>query len=316
MTRKIITRISNGLGNQMFLYASSFAISKKLNRKLELDIYSGIDNLVKKNLKRKFKHFNPKYELEIFNISSSIIDEKLSFKFFFKRLQRKILIFLDRFKKKKNFIIEHKNEKKITYFNNNFDNNSLNDVVYLEGYFESEKYFLNYKKDILNEFSFKKKIKCLEKFEKEILETNSVSMSIRADRFNETFVDDKNNTKILDSFNHEKKQYDFILRSISFFKKKIDNPKFFIFSDNPNKISHFFDNYKNDDIIIIDQFLKNKMYEDFYLMCNCKHFAVGPTAFHFWPAWLSNYSDKICVRPIDMNISNNIDYWPISWKKI
>ena len=157
MTRKIITRISNGLGNQMFLYASSFAISKKLNRKLELDIYSGIDNLVKKNLKRKFKHFNPKYELEIFNISSSIIDEKLSFKFFFKRLQRKILIFLDRFKKKKNFIIEHKNEKKITYFNNNFDNKSLNDVVYLEGYFESEKYFLDYKKDILNEFSFKKK---------------------------------------------------------------------------------------------------------------------------------------------------------------
>ena len=35
--RNIITRISNELGNQMFMYASSLGISKKINRTLLLD---------------------------------------------------------------------------------------------------------------------------------------------------------------------------------------------------------------------------------------------------------------------------------------
>ena len=314
MTKKIIARISNGLGNQMFLYASSFAISKKLNRSLELDIFSGIENLKKKNLKRKFKHFNPKFELKIFNITSRIIEKKFCFISFFKKLERKILIFLDIFKTKKKFIIEHRNKKKITYYKNDYDNIKLDDVVYIEGFFESEKYFIDFRKEILKEFSFYKKIKCLKKFEEVILNTNSVSMSIRADRYSETYADDIDNSKIQNSLNHEKKQYDFILRSISYFKKNISNPKFFIFSDNPDKISNLFS--ENKDVIIINQFYQNKVYEDFYLMCKCKHFAVGPTAFHFWPAWLSEYSNKICVRPKDMNVSNNVDYWPISWKKI
>ena len=37
MDKKIITRISNEIGNQIFMYASTFAIAKKLNRKLIID---------------------------------------------------------------------------------------------------------------------------------------------------------------------------------------------------------------------------------------------------------------------------------------
>ena len=34
MTKKLILRLSNNLGNQMFMYASAFALSKMLNREL------------------------------------------------------------------------------------------------------------------------------------------------------------------------------------------------------------------------------------------------------------------------------------------
>ena len=59
--KKIIARISNGFGNQMFLYSAAYALSKKLNRKLELDIFSGLNSLKKKNLNKSFKHFLPQY---------------------------------------------------------------------------------------------------------------------------------------------------------------------------------------------------------------------------------------------------------------
>ena len=51
--KKIIARISNGFGNQMFLYATAYSLSKKLNRKLELDIFSGLNSLTKKKFKKE-----------------------------------------------------------------------------------------------------------------------------------------------------------------------------------------------------------------------------------------------------------------------
>ena len=39
--KKIIVQISEGLGNQLFMYAHSFSLSKRLNYVLEIDNISG-----------------------------------------------------------------------------------------------------------------------------------------------------------------------------------------------------------------------------------------------------------------------------------
>ena len=64
--------------------------------------------------------------------------------------------------------------------------------------------------------------------------------------------------------------------------------------------------------------LSNKVLEDFFLMSQCKHFAVAPTSFHWWAAWLNNGADKICLRPSNefLNPSNNSDFWPKNWISI
>lgn len=308
---KIIARISNGIGNQMFLYASAFSIAKKLNRVLELDISSGIESMIKKNNSKKFKNFHLKYELDIFNISSSITSKENTFNNFYKYLLRKILLIEDKFRIKKNFILEHEDKDKNTYFISDFDNSELKDKVYIEGYFESEKYFNDYRKEIIKEFTLKKKIDCFEPFEKKINNTESVSICIRANRFNETERDDLDKSNIFKSKEFEKQQYQYILRGIEYLNSKIINPQFYLFSDDVNKISHLFDSVKN--VTLINKFKNNKIHEDYFLMSKCKHHIVSPTTFHFWPAWLSEYENKICTKPINLKSSKNIDYWPLKW---
>jgi hypothetical protein len=53
-------------------------------------------------------------------------------------------------------------------------------------------------------------------------------------------------------------------------------------------------------------------------MRQCKYFIVGSTSFHWWPAWLCDYKEKIilCPRDPELNVSSNLNFWPESWIKI
>ena len=64
-------------------------------------------------------------------------------------------------------------------------------------------------------------------------------------------------------------------------------------------------------------FLSNKVFRRFFFLClNVKNYAVAPTSFNWWSAWLNNNPNKICLRPKNINPSTNIDFWPDSWIKI
>ena len=314
--KKLICRISNGFGNQMFMYSASYSFSKQLNYKLFLDTFSGINHDIKKTVKKGFKHYKPQYELSVFNLTANLLPKNLTFDSFFGHLKRKFFTFLDKFTLKKRFIIENKDSSKKTFYDNSYLNNKFNSKIYVEGYFESEKYFLNYRSDLLNEFSFNKNIKCTSNYLNAIINSNSISLAIRKDRFTETYDDDKNVVKLKKTFDFEKTQYDYIINSINYFKKKVVNPKFFLFSDNFNELEKMF--LHIGDLTFIKDYLSNKVLEDFFLMSKCKHFAVAPTSFHWWAAWLNNGTDKICLRPSNefLNPSNNSDFWPKNWIEI
>jgi len=92
MKKTIVAKISEGLGNQFFMYANAYALSKKFNLNLCLDPYSGY----KKNNIRSFM-------LDNFKISSTVAPSDWIFSSNYKNLIKKIKIKYDFFKKKKSF---------------------------------------------------------------------------------------------------------------------------------------------------------------------------------------------------------------------
>ena len=88
--KKIITRISEGLGNQLFMYAHAYSLSKKIDYDLYIDNASGYYK--KKNQIRS-------YELDKFNIDHNLPDKKYKFDTFFSNLNRNLLKKIDFFKK-------------------------------------------------------------------------------------------------------------------------------------------------------------------------------------------------------------------------
>ena len=146
MIKNIIVKISEGIGNQLFMYSNAYALSKKNNYNLLIDDTSGYfkdNNKVRSFLLDKFET-----NLIIAPKNYKVYDFTSYIKFnFLNKIQN--------FSKDNAFINESLHFNKMTNFNiislptdkNNF---------FIQGNFESEKYFVDYKKNLLNELCIKK----------------------------------------------------------------------------------------------------------------------------------------------------------------
>ena len=95
MKKKLIIQIAEGLGNQLFMYAFAYSLSKKLNYNLYIDNKSGYSR--NKNLLRNHQF----YMLNNFNITNNIAPDNLIYDTPFKLFQKKFKLFFDIFLKKK-----------------------------------------------------------------------------------------------------------------------------------------------------------------------------------------------------------------------
>ena len=81
MNKKLIVQIAEGLGNQIFMYAYAYSLSKKLDYALFIDNKSGYSK--RKNLLRSHQ----KYMLNNFNLYANIADNSMIYDTDFKRFQ-------------------------------------------------------------------------------------------------------------------------------------------------------------------------------------------------------------------------------------
>ena len=309
MSKNLIIRISNGLGNQLFMYASAYAMSKELSRKLLIDNESSFSST--KNISN--------YLLNNFNITSEIASDNKKFKSLYGYLERKFLLKTDLFRRNKFFYIEKKNIDKITNYNDDFKNKFFDNNMYVEGYFESEKYFLNYKSSLLNEFKFKNPdIYQNNLYFDNISKSNSIALCIRQNRFIEG-INNNNEINRKKSWNFTLEQIEYINKSVQIIKSKISDAKFFLWAnDFQNLESNFFNfDYQNINLNNVNDSI-DKTILGLYLLTNCKHYVVTGSSFNWWGAWLSTNKNKIIIRPSHFKnfIFNNKDLWPENWLSV
>jgi hypothetical protein len=290
----IIVKLIGGLGNQFFQYALGRNLAIKNNTELKLDI-------------SEFEDYKlHKYGLHHFNIVENIVTKKdlMRIKMPSSRLRN---FFVD-----VNFKLTGKQPlfyKEESYFH--FDPGKLNlpDNVYLVGYWQSEKYFEDIKSIIRKEFTIKTQPDPINtKAGEQISSCESVSVHVRRG----DYIMNPATNQI-----HGVCSTDYYYRAIDRLIKNVDNPHFFVFSDDPAWARN---NLKFD---YATMFLAHngpdKSYEDLRLMSMCKHHITANSSFSWWGAWLSGNKDKIVIAPKKwFNQSNHEarDIIPDSWYRL
>jgi len=204
-----------------------------------------------------------------------------------------------------NFIIEEK------FFHHNLEidkivEKNIDKNVLLLGQWQSYLYFDEV--ELRRHFNFKDNIENSDIYTKHLLakirNSNSVMLNIRR-------------TDYLNNDFHGVIGLDYINKSVEIISSKVNQPEFFIFSDDIEWCSQNI-NLKN--MTIVDH--KYKGYKFSYylqLMSNCKHFIIPNSTFAWWSAWLNTNTDKIVISPkrwFNREDINTNDLIPDNWIRI
>lgn len=262
--------LSGGLGNQMFQYAAGRALSLKSQTELSIDTY-----LLRKKTKATVRNF----ELKVFDIdikNNNALRNALITKSFF--LLNKYHL--------KNIIFSLFNvfrDKKAQDYDSRFE--SLGNKVTLFGYFQNEKYFKSIYDDLRKNFEFIVPIDNKNAdISKKIISTNAISLHIRRG----DYLNPNTNLALLDLRYYKK--------SISYIKKQIAAPVFYIFSDDPDWVKINLD-LSDCEHTFIDWNTGANSFRDMQLMSLCQHNIIANSSFSWWGAWLNKNPEKIVIAP-------------------
>lgn len=295
----IVIRVQGGLGNQLFQYALALSLKKKKNTKVLLDITFYENSFIPNGAtKRHFilDNFNIK-DIEYTTDRNLVL--KNSFTQKIRRLyERKFLPYY-----KNTYVVEKDSGFDPFIF-------EVKTTAYLDGYWQSYKYFENIEKELRSNLMLTTKLSSdsdvlLSEIKKQ---QNSISLHIRRG----DYVTKYNNLYYQISL-------DYYINSINFIKSKLANDciKIYVFSDDIewckqnikiNNPHYFISNNQKED------------FEDLILMSNCSHNIIANSTYSWWAAWLNSNKNKIVVCPKrwfnDSNNNFNNTIYPTSWNKL
>ncbi len=271
----IIVKLMGGLGNQMFQYAAGLNLSIRHNTPLLIDTSFLNEETNGAYTKRNL-------ELDVFNLSFQRATEE-QLKPFLKRKDRRLIRILIR------LFPQHFNYCYIAEsgaaYHHNYCKYPTN--TYLDGFWQSERYFLEVEQELRKVFVPNKTIS---ERNAEVIKSmesgHSVSLHIRRG--------DYVNNALVKAY-HGLCGKEYYERAIHYLTQQLGSLQLFVFSDD---ITWCVENIKtHHPVQYIDHNKGSESYWDMCLMSRCKHNIIANSSFSWWAAWLNSNKHKLVIAP-------------------
>lgn len=261
----IVIKFMGGLGNQMFQYAL-YRKLKTLGRDVSADLsfYRQQDSI--------------KFGLDFFKLDIREANKRQIGKYSGNGKDVASII-----KRKMGFYSRY-------YFQEDFEVHFQPEIFdihdgYLEGYWQTEKYFSDIRDVLTKDFVFSGlTMEQPKEILRDIKENESVSIHVRRGDYL------KGRAKELYGGLCDISYYE---NAIAYIRSKRNNPKFFFFSDD---ISWVKENLRIADAVYIDSACSDQ-YTDMFLMTQCDDNIIANSSFSWWGAWLNENREKLVVSP-------------------
>ncbi len=294
-SKVIISHLIGGLGNQMFQYAAGRALSLRLGLPLKLDLSSFAG----------YRLHHGYQLMDVFACQPSVASREdvrtlLGWREYLlvrRLLSRPCLAFL----RSERLIIE-------PHFHCWPGIVNITGNCYLQGYWQSERYFADASAVIRADFAFREPLVGRNaELVTRIVRKEAVSLHIRRG----DYVSDPKTRAVL-----ELCSLDYYRAAVRHIAKRIASPEFFVFSDDIAWARENLD--LGFPCVYIDHNCGIDSYKDMHLMSLCRHHILANSSFSWWGAWLNPRPDKIIVAPARWfaNDFNAADLVPAAWVRL
>ena len=269
----IIMKLKGGLGNQLFQYATGRAIAERTHMKLKLDVSSYQSDALRNyrlGLYNVVEQMATQEEIESLNPSKTNYPRWA--------VKRAGWLFAP---------VHRRSYLKERGFPFNPEVLQVDQPAYLNGYWQSEKYFVSIRDILLHELTPRAALSPANTALAQTMQASpSVSLHIRRG----DYVANPEANEI-----HGTVPLEYYRAAVTHIAARVADPHFFIFSDD---LAWVQDNLRIDfPIIFVGAEQRNQDYDDLRLMSCCHHHIVANSSFSWWGAWLNPRTDKIVIAP-------------------
>lgn len=269
----VTVRLKAGMGNQMFQYAFGLRMARLLDTDLSLDLSLLLDRA------RGTDHVYRDYDLTIFKLQAKFSIAPHLLRTLYKTKSAKVC------KTTRAWIARNKLYIREPHFSVSKEilENPKNNSLY-EGWWQSERYFSEIEEEIRQEFAFKTPIiPTSEILLSKIKNSEAICLNVRRTDFLKTA-----------SLNTTNRAY--FLKAAEQMAQKIQNPHFFIFSDDVKWCAEHL-NLPFKSTLVTHTHKGEKFGNYMQLMTACQHFIIPNSSFAWWAVWLNKNLNKQVIAP-------------------